>query len=496
MDPRDCSVIDRHFPRLQQCLEPSKLLRHLQNVGIIDEDDVESIREEKTKSSRENQVAVFVDIMKRREHGFRHFLQALLKSKVQDFLARELLEDDVYDEEEISSILAELENDLDETQSLKLSLIEEQKRHKNTKMELEDIRRSSMIFSDSSSSGLFADYDSAPSDENEIIDYSPREEIENGSSRDEGNSSLLDQMQGGIQTSEPLLKRNDDLEWEHEDGWRKFGSVDNIDALSSRKTKRGSLEKLWKSASLGRLNVNVRDKHGNQGHRFGSDAKWSSEESLKQNKSNGSLNRRRRDGQQFVSLEDKVALLEQKLQDEQRKRQISENEVARLQVEKENLFEELEDTRDQMRLSHLNLYCEDDDYEEELYFDQEDDGDDFTEPPNVNDNTATVEGKTRFSPTDIDQTAACCSSPVLNKLLSQTERMRTTRLTGSWRKVNAQFYELDEYDNEIKVELDPSNIADTLRRLKTYTNCLYNDILCERDELQYLKKRASRLENH
>lgn len=99
MDPRDCSVIDRHFPRLQQCLEPNKLLRHLETVGVIDEDDVETIREEKTKSSRENQVAVFVDIMKRRENGFRYFLQALLKSKVQDFLARELLEDDVYDEE-------------------------------------------------------------------------------------------------------------------------------------------------------------------------------------------------------------------------------------------------------------------------------------------------------------------------------------------------------------------------------------------------------------
>ena len=99
MDPRDCSVIDRHFPRLQRCLEPTKLLRHLETVGVIDEDDVETIREEKTKTSRENQVAVFVDIMKRREHGFRHFLQALLKSKVQDFLARELLEDDVYDEE-------------------------------------------------------------------------------------------------------------------------------------------------------------------------------------------------------------------------------------------------------------------------------------------------------------------------------------------------------------------------------------------------------------
>ena len=387
--------------------------------------------------------------------------------------------------------MAELENDLDETQSLKLSLIEEQKRHKNTKKELEEIRRSSLIFSDSSSSGLFADYDSAPSDENEFVDYSPREEIENGSSQDEGHSSLLDQMQDAFQNFEPLLARNDDLEWEHEDGWRKFGSVDNLNNLSRRKSKRGSLLNLRKTASLGRLNDDVRKKHVSEARRrSGSGGKWTSEEKLEQNnESCGALNRPKKDEQQFksVSLENKVALLEKQLQEEQQKRLISENEVAKLQMEKENLNEELEDTRDQLRLSHLNLYCEDDDYEEELYFVQADDVSDFTEPHNK---TPVLEGKMRFSPADSDEAAACCSSP---ELLSQTERMRPTRLTESWRKVNSQFYELDEYDNEIKVELDPSNIMDALRRLKTHANCLYNDILFERDELQHLKKRASRL---
>lgn len=108
MDPRDCAVIDRHYPRLQQCLEPAKLLRYLETVGVLDEDDVETIRDEKRKTSRENQVATFVDVLKRREHGFRHLLQALLKSKVQDFLARELLEDDVYDEEGSRILFADL----------------------------------------------------------------------------------------------------------------------------------------------------------------------------------------------------------------------------------------------------------------------------------------------------------------------------------------------------------------------------------------------------
>ena len=98
-------MIDRHYPRLQQCLEPAKLLRYLENFGVLDEDDVETIREEKRRTSRQNQVATFIDIMKRREHGFRYLLQALLKSKVQEFLARELLEDDVYDEEGLTIII-------------------------------------------------------------------------------------------------------------------------------------------------------------------------------------------------------------------------------------------------------------------------------------------------------------------------------------------------------------------------------------------------------
>ena len=102
MDPKQCSVIDRHYLRLEQCLEPSKLLRYLKTAGVLDDDDVETIREK--HKSREAQVAIFVDIIKRRENGFRRLLQALLKSKVQAFLARELLQDDVYDEEGLMAI--------------------------------------------------------------------------------------------------------------------------------------------------------------------------------------------------------------------------------------------------------------------------------------------------------------------------------------------------------------------------------------------------------
>ena len=70
------------------------------------------------------------------------------------------------------------------------------------------------MFSDSSSSGLFADYDSAPSDDNEFVDYSPREEFEDTTNRNDDCFALLfDQDQNDYQDSEPLLAaRNDDLE--------------------------------------------------------------------------------------------------------------------------------------------------------------------------------------------------------------------------------------------------------------------------------------------
>lgn len=378
---------------------------------------------------------------------------------------------------EINDILVELENDLDETQSLKLRLIEEEKRHKNTKKELEEIRRSSIVFSDSSSSGFLADYDdSNQSEENEIANYSSRDEVDNGASRDEDNSELVDQTSQGKFS---LFASNEDFEWEDEYGWRKFGSADHLDTLSRKRTQKlGLREKLWKSASLGSLN---------EGRR---------RTSLKQrNESSGSLNRRRKEDQQLESLEDKVAILEKQLQDEKRRREISENEVAKLQLEKEDLYVELEDTREQLMGSELNLYYEEDDYDKELCFEQGGDDNDAAGFCGTFDQMVTAETKTRFSPTDSEITAERCGSPGLNKLKSQTEHLRRTRLTGSWRSVNARFYELDEYDDEIKVELDPSNILDTLRRLKTYTSSLYNDILNERDELRYLKKRTSKLES-
>lgn len=474
MDWKDCSVIDRHYPRLQQCLEPSKLLRYLENAGVLDEDDVETIREEKRKFSRETQVATFVEILKRREHGFRHLLQALLKSKVQEFLARELLEDDVYDEEEINSILSELENDIDETQSLKLRLIEEEKRHRNTKKELEQVRRSSFVFSDSSSSGLFADHDSNLSEDDDVGERvaTEMEELDREGIGDEAFQH----------TEERLVAFNNDFEWEHEDGWKMFGSVDRLDTLSRKRTEQITyLENRQRSASLGMINVTGQSKS-----EF---LKCGSDESLKQCEEAMMSLRRHEDDE---SLECKVALLEKRLQEEKRRRAVSENEVAKLQLEREGLCAELEETRDQLRQSQINLFYEDDESEEESSVNQ---GDPNTALSFMADQEVTAERKTRYLTVKSDLPIARCGSPELNRLQSQSEQLKRTRLTSSWRSLNSQFYELDEYDDEIKVELDPSNIFDTLRRLKACTNNLYHEVLNERDELRYLKRRSTNLES-
>ena len=105
-----------------------------------------------------------------------------------------------------------------------------------------------------------------------------------------------------------------------------------------------------------------------------------------------------------------MALPEKQLQNEKRRREISENEVVRLQLEKEGLSVELEDKKDQLRESQMNLYYVENDYEEELYFGQRDDDNDSAGLCGMTDQAETAESKTQYPPTDSDTTAARCGS--------------------------------------------------------------------------------------
>lgn len=382
-------------------------------------------------------------------------------------------------------MLSELENDLDETQSLKLRLIEEEKRHRYTKKELEEIRRSSIVFSDSSSSGLFPDYDSNPSDESEA-------EVQRDEMREGEDCSLFqkEQTHGSHESFTLMLTDNEDFEWEHEDGWLKFGSADGLDTLCRRKIQNGLFdEPLRKSSSLGRLNGKQ------QRSRL---ARRSNKKCLQQRKnSHDSPDKGKRDEKERKSLEEKVAVLQKQLQDEKRRRDISEREVAKLQIEKEDLCIELEDTREQLRESQLNLFFEDDDEEPELCFDQSADENESlgSYGAETKDGAVLIDRRRQCSPSDNAMTSTHRSSPCLDKLQVQTEHLSRGRLTASWKSLNAHYYELDEYDDEINVELDAGNVLDTLRRLKIHTNALYNDALNERDELRYLKGIASRMQS-
>ena len=87
-----------------------------------------------------------------------------------------------------------------------------------------------------------------------------------------------------------------------------------VDYLFRKKSKRRSHKNLRKTASL---NSNDR-KSRMDGQRRSEFGKWSSDDSLRRgNELSSSLNRRKREGQQFELLENKVALLEKQLQDEQ-----------------------------------------------------------------------------------------------------------------------------------------------------------------------------------
>lgn len=287
-----------------------------------------------------------------------------------------------------------------------------------------------------------------------------------------------------------MLTDNEDFEWEHDDGWRNFGSADGLDTLCRRKIQNGLFdEPLRKSSSLGRLNGKQ------QRSRL---AKRSNKKCLQQRKnSHDSPDKGKRDEKERKSLEEKVTVLQKQLQDEKRRRDISEREVAKLQIEKEDLCIELEDTREQLRESQLNLFFEDDNEEPELCFDQSADENESLGfyGAETKDDSVLIDRRRQCSPSDNATTSTYRSSPCLDKLQVQTEHLSRGRLTASWKSLNAHYYELDEYDDEINVELDASNVLDTLRRLKIHTNALYNDVLNERDELRYLKGIASRMQS-
>ena len=100
MEAGQLDVLDRYSGRLEQCLEPCKLLRYLSQAGVLDEDDVEEVRRPSGARvpRRVAQVQTLLDILRRRERGMEHFIKALLTTKTQDYLGRELLEDDYFTE--------------------------------------------------------------------------------------------------------------------------------------------------------------------------------------------------------------------------------------------------------------------------------------------------------------------------------------------------------------------------------------------------------------
>ena len=94
MDPSDSELFRQVLPALVQSLEPDKVLGHL--LQALTREDIEIIRAQNT---RNKQVKKLLDILTRRSRGLELLAKALLLSRVQAFLAFEILKKSTWSEE-------------------------------------------------------------------------------------------------------------------------------------------------------------------------------------------------------------------------------------------------------------------------------------------------------------------------------------------------------------------------------------------------------------
>lgn len=109
---------------------------------------------------------------------------------------------------------------------------------------------------------------------------------------------------------------NDDLEWEYEDGWWKFGSFDNLDFLIWKNFEGGLIIKLWKSFFMGKLNSDGWGRYVDECRCVGY-VRWCSDESFEGSKKLlNLLYRWLSDDGKMDFFESKVVFLEKRFWDE------------------------------------------------------------------------------------------------------------------------------------------------------------------------------------
>lgn len=102
MEPREQDILQRYYKRLAETLEPEDLLKSLVTVGAIEDEEVKSVLQTwsfESEQKLETRAEWLLESLRNHTEGMKYLIQGLLLSEIQDFLAREIIEDDYFTEE-------------------------------------------------------------------------------------------------------------------------------------------------------------------------------------------------------------------------------------------------------------------------------------------------------------------------------------------------------------------------------------------------------------
>ena len=209
------------------------------------------------------------------------------------------------------------------------------------------------------------------------------------------------------------------------------------------------------------------------------------------------------------ALAGKVADLERKLKREKALRERSEKEIVILCQEKEELCEELDETRHQLHMSLQDLSRLNE--EESSSADSLDA--EFDTSLTYHEGNALMREASRQRPTIRVRPSSCAEvsaeSPMEFRPFSASKEYYSLSdlsysgqlgrqsagmkmVSSSWWNLNVEHYELDDYNSEIDVEQEktPLGFLETLRKLRLRTKSLYENAVNEGKDLELLRDKV------
>lgn len=98
MEPQEQDVLQRYYQRLSENLEPKDLLERLGTLGAIRSEDIAVVLKEWVceDEDRSKQAEWLLESLRNHDQGMKYLVKGLLSSEKQDFLAREVLEDEFF----------------------------------------------------------------------------------------------------------------------------------------------------------------------------------------------------------------------------------------------------------------------------------------------------------------------------------------------------------------------------------------------------------------